>query len=570
MLTNEVINDILDIKESYQLSEKLMQILKDKETREAVYERLLTHENDLSFDWFTNYFQQEHADRNKLKQDYTPDCLCTIMNNLSESAERIADICAGTGGLTIKHWNKNKDSYFHCEEISNASISMLLLNLSIRGIEGTVFHGNSLTNEYEHIYKLTKNGRFSDIEEIQFFQEQPFDCVIMNPPYSLKWEPPKQDARFNYYGLAPKSKADYAFVLHGLHMLKESGTLLAILPHGVLFRGSSEETIRKTLIDDSLIDCVVGLPEKLFLNTSIPTLILKLKKNRADSNILFIDSSENFTPGGKQNNMTEEQIEKVVQTYKQRKTIDKFSYVASIDDVKKQGYNLNIPRYVDTYEKEPIPPIEETLLELQQLYRQMSETDQEIIAMVKQLEGFTPSEKRTLDEFVEVVNGVGTYENIIDELHMLNQIASSDIMSNYTQKNITEVAELERAKKGKIYPKGCTLIQLSATKGQIVYLDKASEVDTKYAVIIPKKGILSKYLYITIEQSFPEFFHKNKSGLNLVFERLNDLEVNVHHTELQPYAVKVVSKVEEITEREIKRLEAFKEEKKFYLENMFV
>ncbi|MGL5752555.1 MAG: N-6 DNA methylase, partial [Paraclostridium sp.] len=162
------------------------------------------------------------------------------------------------------------------------------------------------------------------------------------------------DERFSAYGkLAPKSKADFAFVQHMIHQLDDKGTMAVVLPHGVLFRGASEGVIRKYLIEDrNVLDAVIGLPANIFFGTSIPTTILVFKKCRECNDILFIDASNEFEKGKNQNNLTDAHVEKIVDTYVKRETIDKYSYVASMDEIKENDYNLNIPRYVDTFEEE--------------------------------------------------------------------------------------------------------------------------------------------------------------------------------------------------------------------------
>ena len=244
--------------------------------------------------------------------------------------------------------------------------------------------------------------------------------VISNPPYSLSWNITlKQfDKRFQGYPIAPKSKADYAFILHGLYQLEDNGTLLAILPHGVLFRGAAEGKIREQLIKENLIDAVIGLPDKLFLNTGISVLILVLKKNRKNNNVLFIDASKEFITGKskKQNDMSIENINKVIESYKNRRFVDKFAYVSSIEKIAENDYNLNIPRYVDTYEPPEIPDLLETLEELKDIERQIKETSIFLLKQMKQLEGTTPeAEKRHIKE-------VDKFEEILIEKYGKEQI----------------------------------------------------------------------------------------------------------------------------------------------------
>lgn len=205
-----------------------------------------------------------------------------------------------------------------------------------------------------------------------------FDAVVANPPYSAKWdnrESKLKDPRFSEYGkLAPASKADYAFVLHSLYHLNENGTMAIVLPHGVLFRGAAEGKIRQTLIEKNRIDTIIGLPANLFYGTSIPTIILVLKKNRKTKDVLFIDASKNFTKGKNQNHLKQEDIDKIIQTYVSRQDVEKYAHLASQDEIKKNDYNLNIPRYVDTFEEEP--PID-----LNEVNRQLEQDNKEIAAL---------------------------------------------------------------------------------------------------------------------------------------------------------------------------------------------
>jgi type I restriction enzyme M protein len=183
-----------------------------------------------------------------------------------------------------------------------------------------------------------------------------FNGVVMNPPYSAVWRADDKflsDPRFERFGkLAPKSKADFAFLLHGFYHLNEKGTMGIVLPHGVLFRGASEGTIRKTLLEMGAIDAVIGLPPNIFYGTSIPTVVLILKKNRSGRDVLFIDASHDFEKQKNQNNLRNEDIRKIIDAYKKRASISKYAHLAKYEEIVSNDYNLNIPRYVDTFEEE--------------------------------------------------------------------------------------------------------------------------------------------------------------------------------------------------------------------------
>jgi type I restriction enzyme M protein len=178
-----------------------------------------------------------------------------------------------------------------------------------------------------------------------------FDAVVANPPFSYRWEPSAtigEDVRFKNHGVAPKSAADFAFLLHGFHYLKDEGVMAIILPHGVLFRGGVEERIRTKLLTDGHIDTVIGLPANLFYSTGIPVCILVLKKCKKPDDVLFINASERFEKGKRQNRLRDEDIEKIVETYQFRKEEKRYSKRISIERIREEGYNLNISRYIST------------------------------------------------------------------------------------------------------------------------------------------------------------------------------------------------------------------------------
>ena len=193
-----------------------------------------------------------------------------------------------------------------------------------------------------------------------------------------------KDPRFSDYGkLAPASKADYAFILHSIYHLNNDGTMAIVLPHGVLFRGAAEGKIRQTLIEKNYLDAVIGLPANLFYGTSIPTIILVLKKNRKNKDILFIDASNDFEKSKNQNNLTDENVDKIISTFKERKDIDKYAHVASIEEIRENDFNLNIPRYVDTFEEEEPIDLEEVNRQLEQDNKEIAELEAEINEQLK-------------------------------------------------------------------------------------------------------------------------------------------------------------------------------------------
>ena len=240
-------------------------------------------------------------------------------------------------------------------------------------------------------------------------EETDFNMVLMNPPYSAKWSAAAgflQDERFSDYGvLAPKSKADYAFLLHGLYHLKNNGTMAIVLPHGVLFRGAAEGKIREKLLKSGNIYAVIGLPSNLFYNTPIPTCIVVLKKHRDGRDVLFIDASKKFEKGKKQNTMKDEHIDAIVELYHSRKTVDKESYLASFEDIEKNDFNLNIPRYVDNFEKEEEIDLNGLLAEMKQTDNEINKAQEEFIGCLKELTATDPEIMLTLNNLIGMFEG---------------------------------------------------------------------------------------------------------------------------------------------------------------------
>jgi type I restriction enzyme M protein len=222
------------------------------------------------------------------------------------------------------------------------------------------------------------------------------EAVVANPPFSAQWSASPlfmSDDRFSEYGkLAPSSKADFAFIQHMIYHLAENGIMAVVMPHGVLFRGAAEGHIRKYLIEEkNYLDAVIGLPANIFFGTSIPTCILVFKKCREQpEDILFIDASQYYEKVKTQNYLREEDVGRIVDTYEKRITIDKYSYVASLDEVRENDYNLNIPRYVDTFEEEESVDISTLVRELKTLETEMKSTDKTIAGYCKELGIETP------------------------------------------------------------------------------------------------------------------------------------------------------------------------------------
>lgn len=210
--------------------------------------------------------------------------------------------------------------------------------------------------------------------------------VLMNPPFSAKWEQ-KQDERFEPFGLAPKSKADFAFLLHGYHQLSEDGKMAIVLPHGVLFRGAAEGKIRKALLEIGAIEAIIGLPANIFYGTSIPTVMIVLVKNRETKDVFFVDASSESEKGKNQNFIRENHLNKIFEAYKNKSEIDKFSRLITFEEIVENDYNLNIPRYIDTFEEEEPIDLGKTALELMKINQQIRENEASLLEMLNELTG---------------------------------------------------------------------------------------------------------------------------------------------------------------------------------------
>lgn len=312
----------------------------------------------------------------KAGEFYTPQPVSQLMTRIviqgSEDKKgfSVYDPTMGSGSLLLnvqKYSHAKHTISYYGQELNTSTYNLARMNM--------ILHHVAPANQHLHN---------ADTLDQDWPVQEPtnFDAVLMNPPYSAHWSSDKgflDDARFAPYGvLAPKSKADYAFLLHGYFHLKDTGTMAIVLPHGVLFRGASEGKIRKILLENGAIDTVIGLPANIFFNTSIPTTVIILKKDRPNKNVLFIDASQDFTKEKNQNKLEEKHIQKILDTYLKREDMEKFAHVAAFDEIKENDFNLNIPRYVDTFEEEePIDMIE--------LGKEMLETDAQIKAAEKDL-----------------------------------------------------------------------------------------------------------------------------------------------------------------------------------------
>lgn len=324
----------------------------------------------------------------KAGEFYTPQEVSTILSEIvsldshdpttgkKKKLDRVLDFACGSGSLLLNVRRKLEDNDGHIgkiygQEKNITTYNLARMNMLLHGVKDTEFeihHGDTLDNDW------------NILKEMNPAKKMKFDAIVANPPFSLRWDPTEEmadDFRFKGYGLAPKSAADFSFLLHGFHFLSEEGTMVIILPHGVLFRGGAEERIRKKLLKDNSIDTVIGLPSNLFFSTGIPVCILVLKKCKKHDDVLFINASEHFAKGKRQNTLREgnngepNDIKNIVKAYQFREEIPRYSRRVAMEEIEKNGYNLNISRYVNT-------SIEEEKINLKEVNEKLSDINEKI------------------------------------------------------------------------------------------------------------------------------------------------------------------------------------------------
>lgn len=263
--------------------------------------------------------------------------------------ESVFDFACGSGSLLLNIRHRMKDvggsiGKIYGQEYNVTTYNLARMNMLLHGVKDTefeIYHGDTLKNDWDWL------------RETNPAKKPRFDAVVANPPFSYRWEPGEamaQDSRFKNHGVSPKSAADFAFLLHGLHYLKDDGVMAIILPHGVLFRGGKEADIRIKLLKDGHVDTVIGLPSNLFYSTGIPVCILVLKKCKKPDDVLFINAADHFAKGKRQNQLTDEHIKRIVGTYQNRNEQERYSRRVSMKEIVENDYNLNISRYVSTAE----------------------------------------------------------------------------------------------------------------------------------------------------------------------------------------------------------------------------
>lgn len=337
----------------------------------------------------------------KAGEFYTPAGPAEILTRIAITGQEnkrgllIYDPCMGSGSLLLDAKKfSSEPSYirYYGQELMTSTYNLARMNMFL--------HNIAPENQF------LNNGDTLDADW-PTDQETEFDMVVMNPPYSAKWSAAQgflSDERFIDYGvLAPKSKADYAFLLHGFYHLKSSGTMAIVLPHGVLFRGASEGTIRKKLLENGSIYAVIGLPANMFYNTSIPTCIVVLKKHREGRDVLFIDASKQFVKEKKQNVMTQEHIDHVLELYLKREKVDKEAFVASYADIEKNDFNLNIPRYVDSTEEEEKINLNDLLEEMRETDAELKKVKGEFLGLLGELRVADEGVKKSLADFIKMM-----------------------------------------------------------------------------------------------------------------------------------------------------------------------
>lgn len=320
----------------------------------------------------------------KAGEFYTPQGISSILSKIvtldcqdpksgkKKKINKVLDFTCGSGSLllNVRHeMGANGIGKIYGQEKNITTYNLARMNMLLHGVKDTEFeihHGDTLVNDWSILNNMNPSKKME------------FDAIVANPPFSYRWEPKEEtakDFRFSRYGLAPKSAADFAFLLHGFHYLSGDGTMAIILPHGVLFRGGKEETIRKKLLSDDNIDAVIGLPANLFYSTGIPVCILVLKKCRRTDDILFINASseEHYEKGKRQNSLRPEDINKIVETYQFRREENRYSRKVYMREIKDNGYNLNISRYVNLSK-------EEEKIDLAEVHRQLVATEEKIEA----------------------------------------------------------------------------------------------------------------------------------------------------------------------------------------------
>ena len=335
----------------------------------------------------------------KAGEFYTPQRISNILSAIvtldsqePKTGERkhlasVLDFACGSGSLLLNVRNRmglHGIGKIFGQEKNITTYNLARMNMLLHGVKDTefeIYHGDTLTNDWQMLRETNPAKKPS------------FDAVVANPPFSYRWEPNEalgEDVRFKNYGFAPKSAADFSFLLHGFHYLKDDGVMAIILPHGVLFRGGAEAKIRRKLLDDGNIDTVIGLPANLFYSTGIPVCILVLKKCKKPDDVLFINASEHFEKGKRQNHLSDGHIKQIIDTYKERpESVERYARRVEMNEIEANDYNLNISRYVSTAKPEVQIDLSDTHAELVEIEEEIQESTAKHNAFLKEL-GLAP------------------------------------------------------------------------------------------------------------------------------------------------------------------------------------
>ena len=326
----------------------------------------------------------------KAGEFYTPQQISSILSAIvtldsqdpslgkKKKLNKVLDFACGSGSLLLNVRNQigaHGIGKIFGQEKNITTYNLARMNMLLHGVKDTEFeihHGDTLDNDWDILNEMNPAKKME------------FDAIVANPPFSLRWDPSdstSEDFRFKNYGVAPKSAADFSFLLHGFHFLGKEGTMAIILPHGVLFRGGAEEKIRRKLLQDGNIDTVIGLPANLFFSTGIPVCIIVLKKCKKFDDVLFINAAEHYEKGKRQNSLSEGHIEKIIETYQHRSDIERYSRKVSMDEIAKNDYNLNISRYVST-------SVEEEKIDLLQVNEKLKAIEKDIAKARDEHNGF--------------------------------------------------------------------------------------------------------------------------------------------------------------------------------------
>ncbi|HRJ51522.1 MAG TPA: type I restriction-modification system subunit M [Candidatus Thiothrix moscowensis] len=332
----------------------------------------------------------------KAGEFYTPQQISTILSEIvtldsqepktgkKKKLENVLDFACGSGSLLLNVRNRMRQEggtigKIYGQEKNITTYNLARMNMLLHGVKDTEFeihHGDSLLNDWGILNEMNPAKKLK------------FDAVVANPPFSYRWEPNDalgEDFRFKNYGLAPKSAADFAFLLHGFHFLSDNGVMAIILPHGVLFRGGAEERIRTKLLKDGHIDTVIGLPPNLFFSTGIPVCVLVLKRCKKPDDVLFINAADHFEKGKRQNRLLPEHIDKIVSTYQYRKEEERYSRKVGMAEIEKNDYNLNISRYVSTAKGEETIDLQAVNAELRAIEKRAVQASETHNAFLKEL-----------------------------------------------------------------------------------------------------------------------------------------------------------------------------------------